>query len=206
MIFNRCTKRNNRAFEWLSQPPFIRCFHHLPRGLGHFENNNSIPQNQPTIFRPSLMATILQTFLLFILRTALSAILFVSDRWSVDVQWFHDTSSQDLPNYNELSQEMTFGLSDGSWNFRKLLSVSWEVFVLHGYDFMHWVAKSCTEIAYRWLFPESPPSLKTLWSAVIKSSNFSARSTASPVRFLRRALVILVRLRTSQFWSLGKWA
>ena len=35
-------------------------------------------------------------------------------------------------------------------------------------------------------------SLRTLWSAVIKSPNFSARSAASPVRFLRGALVILV--------------
>ena len=143
----------------------------------------------------------LQTSLLFILRAALSAIPFFSDRRNDNVQRFHDTSSQDLPNSNELSLQMTLGFPDGSRNFRKLLSVSWEVFVLHGYDCMHWVAKSCTKIAYRWLFPESPPSLKTLWSAVVKSSNFSARCTDSPVRFLRRALVILVRLRTSQFWS-----
>ena len=38
-----------------------------------------------------------------ILRTAHSAIPFVSDRWSVDVQWFHDHCSQDLPNSKELS-------------------------------------------------------------------------------------------------------
>ena len=39
----------------------------------------------------------------FILCTALSAIPFVSDRWRVDIQWFHDRPSQDLPNSNELS-------------------------------------------------------------------------------------------------------
>ena len=39
---------------------------------------------------------------------------------------------------------MTFGLSVSSRNFRTLRSVSWEVWVLQGYDCIHWVAKSCT--------------------------------------------------------------
>ena len=38
--------------------------------------------------------------------------------------------------------------------------------------------KSCTTTAYRWLFRASLSSLRTLWSAVIKSPTFSARSTA----------------------------
>ena len=38
------------------------------------------------------------------LRTALSAIPFVSDRWGVDVQLFQDTSSQDLRYSKELSE------------------------------------------------------------------------------------------------------
>ena len=38
--------------------------------------------------------------------------------------------------------------------------------------------------AYRWLFRDSPPSLRTLWFAVDKSPNFSARDRASPVRRL----------------------
>ena len=70
---------------------------------------------------------------------------------------------------------------------------------------IHWVARSCTTTAYRWLFGGSPSSLRTLWSAVIKSPNFSARGTASPVRPLQGALVILVRLQTSQFRSSGEW-
>ena len=36
-------------------------------------------------------------------------------------------------------------------------------------------------------------------------TDFSARSTASPVRFLQGALVILVLLQMSQFLSFGKW-
>ena len=100
---------------------------------------------------------------------------------------------------------MTLGFLIGSKNSCKLLCVSWEVFVLHGYDCIHWVAKSCTMTAYRWLFRDSQLSLRTLWSAVIKSPKFSARSTAPPMRLLHGALVILVLWQISQFRSLGKW-
>ena len=100
---------------------------------------------------------------------------------------------------------MTFDFSDGSGKFRNLLSVSWEVLVLHGYDCICWVAKSCTSTAYWWLIRDSHPSLRTLWSAVIKLPKFSARGTASPVRFLQGALLILVLLRTAQFRSFKKW-
>ena len=43
---------------------FHKEFSHLPGGLGHFAESNSIPQIQPTIFHPSLIATKQQTFLL----------------------------------------------------------------------------------------------------------------------------------------------
>ena len=100
---------------------------------------------------------------------------------------------------------MTLGFLSGSKNFCKLLCVSWEVFVLHGYDWIHWVAMSCTTTAYRWLFRDSQPSLRTLWSAVIKSPKFSARGTALPMCLLHGALVILVLWQTSQSRSFGKW-
>ena len=52
-----------------------------------------------------------------------------SDRWGVEVRWFHENSSQDLLNSNGLSVQVTFGFCcDGSKNFLKLFSVSWEVF------------------------------------------------------------------------------
>ena len=100
---------------------------------------------------------------------------------------------------------MTFGFLSGSRNFRKLLWVSCEVLILHGYAWIHWVARSCTTTANRWLFRDSKLSLRTLWSAVIKSPKFTARGTASPLCLLHGALVILVRLQISQFRSLGKW-
>ena len=52
---------------------------------------------------------------------------------------------------------------------------------------IHWVAKSCTAIANRSLFRDSQFWLRTLWSAVIKSPNFSARGTAPPLRLLHGA-------------------
>ena len=100
---------------------------------------------------------------------------------------------------------MTFGFLSGSKNFCKLLWVSCEVFVSHGYAWIHWVAESCTTTAYRWLFRDSQVSLRTLWSAVIKSPKFSARGRAPPLRLLHGALVIFVLWQISQFRSLGKW-
>ena len=64
----------------------------------------------------------------FTLRTALSAMPFVSDRRGVEVRWFHDRSSEDLPNFKEMSVWITFGLCDGSRNFLWTLFVSCEVF------------------------------------------------------------------------------
>ena len=90
----------------------------------------------------------------FNLRTALSAIPFVSDLCGVDVQY----SRRDL---HKLCQ------SPRNWQC-KLLWVSYlaprtfasslvflEKFVLHGYDWIHWVAKSCTTTAKWWLFRDS---------------------------------------------------
>ena len=76
---------------------------------------------------------------------------------------------------------------------------------LHGNAWIHWVARSCTTTACRWLFRDSQLSLRTLWSAVIKSPKLTARGTGSPLRLLHGALVILVRLQISQFRSWGKW-
>ena len=133
----------------------------------------------------------------FTLRTALSTIPFVSDLCGVDVQWFQERSSQAL--------QMTLSFLVGHKNFCKLLCFSGEVFVLHGYDWIRWVAKSCTTTAYRWLFRESQPSLRTLWSAVVKSPKFSARGTTPPLRLLQWDSVILVLWQISQFRSFGKW-
>ena len=61
-------------------------FSHLPGGLGHFADSNSIPWNQPTIFHPDLIATILQTYLLSLCVLLSQQSHFVSDLCGVDVQ------------------------------------------------------------------------------------------------------------------------
>ena len=61
----------------------------------------------------------------FTLRTALSAIPFVSDLCGVDVQCFQERSSQDLPNSQELSVWMTLCFLSGSKNFCQLLCFLW---------------------------------------------------------------------------------
>ena len=56
-------------------------------GSPNHASSSNIPSNQPTIFHQSLTATILTADVPSkILRTGLSAITFVSDRWSVDAQ------------------------------------------------------------------------------------------------------------------------
>ena len=140
----------------------------------------------------------------FTLRTALSVIRFFLI-FGADVQWFQERSSQTLSNSKELSVWMTLGFLFGSTNFCQLFCVSWEVFILHGYDWIHWVTKSCTTTAYRWLFRDSQTSLRTLWSAVIKSQKFSAWGTAPPILLLHGTFVIFILWLISQFRSFGKW-
>ena len=73
--------------------------------------------------------------------------------------------------------------------------------VLHWCAWIHWVARSCTTTAYRWFSRGSQFSLRTVWSAVIKSPKISARGTTPPMRLLHGALVILVLWQISQFRS-----
>ena len=142
----------------------------------------------------------------FTLRTALSAIPFVCDLCGVDVTMISGKIFTSFAKFQGIVSVSDFRLPI---RLQELLQapfcVSWEVFVLHGYDWIHWEAKSCTTTAHRWLFRDSQPSLRTLWSAVIKSPTFSARGTAPPIRLLHGALVILVLWQISQFRSFGKW-
>ena len=92
---------------------------------------------------------------------------------------------------------MTFGFLVGSRNFIRLFWVSWEVFVLHGYD------KSCTSTAYRWLLRDLLSSLRILWSAVIKSPKMfrtghdctSTSSARSPPYFRPQTDIAILVLR-----------
>ena len=93
---------------------------------------------------------------------------FVSDRWSVEVRWFHDKTSHGFPNSIEFSVFYFRSVR----RFQEFLTSLVKIFILHGKIWIHWAARSCTTTACRWMSLDSHPSLRTLWSAIIKSPNF----------------------------------
>ena len=87
------------------------------------------------------------------------------------------------------------------WIFKRFVKFQWIVIVN---DFrLFWRLEKFSETLFRFLRIYSHPSLRTLWSAVIKSSNWTCLPEAllRQLRLLQRALVILVRKHTSQFRS-----
>ena len=196
-MFNHCSKRYYWPFEWFSKSSFIRCFRVCQEVLDITQiamasteadhHLSSSPDCRNTADVPS-----------FTRRTDLLATPFVSDRWGVDVPWFHDKASHAFPNSIELSVYTTFGACDDSKNFKKFFPSHVKIlFCTDKIESIEWL----TTIAYRWSSPDSHPSSRTLWSAVIKSPNFSVRGRASPVRLLQVASVIWVLKQTSQFRS-----
>ena len=86
------------SVKWYSEPLLIGCLPIRQDIFNVFADSNNTPWNPPTIRCPDLIATVPQMSFLFTLRTALSAIPFVSDLCGVDVQRFQERSSQYLPN------------------------------------------------------------------------------------------------------------
>ena len=99
---------------------------------------------------------------------------------------------------------MTFCFLVGSWNLIRFFWVSWRYFVCRiMYDCIHWVAKSCTTKAYRWLLRDFLASLKILWSAVIKYQKFPLGRDCTNT-FSARSPCFFVFKQKSQFGSFGK--
>ena len=140
----------------------------------------------------------------FTLRTALSTIQFVSDLCGVDMQWFQERSSG-FAEFQGIASVNDFRHPLGLQELCNFISISCQVFVLYGYDWIHWVAKSCTTTAYRWLFRDSQLSLRTLWSAGIKSPKFTPRGTAPPLRLCTGPCKFgpFTDLTISVFWEMS---
>ena len=139
-------------------------------------------------------------------RAALSAIALVSELKGVNVQWFQERSSQALSKCQRIVSVNVVWLPR---RLQELLQAPFLfpvkfLFYTHKIESIEWPS-FCTTVAYRCLWPDSQPSLRTLWSAVIKSPKFTARGTTPLIRLLQRALVILVLWQISQFRSFGKW-
>ena len=129
----------------------------------------------------------------FTLRAALFAIC------GVDVEWFQERSLQALPNSKDCQCKWLQASYSAPRTFASSSAFPEKfLFCTDTAGSIGWPSPAPRQ-RDRWLFRDSH-----LWSAV-KSPNFSAGGTASPVRFLQGALVILVHLQISQFRSFGKW-
>ena len=62
-IFNHCSRRSYWPFWMVLQIVFRMAFSHLPGGLGHFADSNSIPQSLTTTFHLVLTVAIQLTYL-----------------------------------------------------------------------------------------------------------------------------------------------
>ena len=190
VILNQWTKRNDRSFKWLPKTSHT-VFSHQTKEILNVSQTSIAFQGFCHQFSFRLGCNNTAEVPSFTLRTALSPIPFCF--WSV---WCWRTM---IPGkiFTSFAKFQGIVIGKDFWlplGFQELLQ-AW----------IHWVGKSCTTTAYRWLFRDSQFSLTTLWSAVINSPKISARGTAPPLRLLHGALVILVLWQISQFRSSGKW-
>ena len=171
---------------------------HLPGGLGHFADSNSIPQNQPTIFHEILIAAILLKIRLsFVARLFQQCHSFrIDEVLKCDSMiCLHRICQTPMncqckrllpfPTAGEISVNSIPFPEKFPFCTDKIVSIEWQ-------DLEPRLrTDDCLEIHFlRW-------GLCDL--LFIKSPNFSARGTASPARLLQRALVILV------LGLFGKW-
>ena len=125
MILNHCSKLYYWPFERFSKSSFRWSSPIFQEVLDISQIAIAFHRIWPTPFISDLIATILLTYLPFTRRTALSAMPIVSDRWSVDVRWFHDKTSHAIPNSIRLSVYTTVSTCDGSNNFNKFFRLMW---------------------------------------------------------------------------------
>ena len=91
---------------------FHRWQYHSMESVQHFSSNSNCNNTADVLS--------------FTLRTALTAKPFVSDRWGVEIRWFHDEFSLKICQSPVTCQQMNFHFSDGSRKFVELCSISWK--------------------------------------------------------------------------------
>ena len=163
------------------------------------------PWNLPTTFHLDPIATIQQRCL-----PLLCALLFQqSHLFPICVVSTYNDSMKDLHKLCQIPRncqcKWPLGFLFGSKNFLQAPLGFLRSFVFARDDWIHWVAKSCTTTAYRWFFRDSQPSLRTLWSAVIKSPEFFCTRYGSANASSARGPYDVGPLAISQFRSFGKW-
>ena len=181
VILNQWTKWNNRSLKLLPKNVFHRASSHQIR-------NYDIPKKicQPTFIQTWLHQYSRGTFFYPAHCFFRNSICF----WSVRRRraMIPGKIITRLANPKEFCVKWLKASSSAPRAFASSFRFLVKFLYSHGYAWIHWVAKSCTTIAHRWLFRDSQLSLRTLWCAVIKSPKFSARGTAPPLRLLHGAL------------------
>ena len=204
VILNQWTKWNNRSFRWLPKTSFTWC-------LQEICDISQIGVTFHKICPPTFIQTRLQQYS----RGAFlhSAHCSFSNSISLRSVWCRrgNDSMKDLHKLFRILRncqcKMDFWLPLG---LQELLA-SFSGFLvkfcfLHGYAWIHWVAKSCTTTAYRWLFRDSQLSLRTLWSAVINSPKFySSRYGFAIASSARSSCNFGPFYRSRNFGLWGKW-
>ena len=163
-----------------------------------------IPWNPPTMFHPDLIATVPQMSLNSAHCSLSNPICFRSVRC-----WRTMIPGKVLANICPILRNCQckwLWVSTSAPRTCASSSVFPEKFFFYiGRIVSNVLPKSCTTTAYSWLCRDSHPSPRTLWSAVVKSPQFSALGTTVPVRLLQEALAIWVLKQILQFRSFGKW-
>ena len=200
MKFGHCPERNHWSFEWFSESSFMVKF------PSHQEVLDVSPiavafHRTPHHFSSSPDCSNKAEVPYLTLRTALSVLPVVSERWGVDIKRSRITLCMlcQIPRNCQCQWLLALCFSHGAKNFRELFSFSFNFSIHKGYAWKHWSAKSCTTAAYRWLWREFIVVCRDF-----RSPNVSARGMALPVCFLQRALVILVACIFSKLRSLGR--
>ena len=196
MILNHLGQKEWLGFAWFSKSPLLSCFPICQEVLHLSKIIDGIPWNHTAMFHPCLIATVQQMSLrLFCFPLFCTVIRFGSMEYGV--HGLHDKSSQDLPNSNEFSVQTIVYFTKARQTFAILCFPRIRFESIGSPNFVHRLRiGDCCEIhLHHWRH-----------SAVIESPNVSARDSASQLRFPQRALELLARLHTSQFWPLfGKW-
>ena len=177
-------------FNW-SLCEIVLTFNHW--GRGHFVQKHLCSKESDSTFDPNLIVVVLLKHLLNT-STLLASMSFV---------WVHDKSSHAVPNSIELSVcrynfWFVWRLQESSCAF---VCYIWR-FIFTRISFNPFNGK----ILYHFSVSVIVPSLRTLWSAAIKSPTFLREVELRQCVFCEGHLFSCSIVLTSEFRSFGKWA
>ena len=138
----------------------------------------------------------------FTLRTALSAMPFVSERWGFQVRWFQDKTSHAFPNSIELSVY-------SSVRSVRRLQEFWHTFLRFVWRFC-FIRIRLNPLSGKILYHDSVLVIVSGFTSfnedfVVGRYQVTKLFCTRPVRLLEGAFAFLVLKQTSQFRSFGKW-